>query len=868
MKKIISIFVLLMLIKGASAQQTFYYYEGKKIPLDISTEKIYVKFKEGKTENQKRQIITSIPFIKTPEKKNLDHPNSIAVLDISDGRSISEVKSVIETLKKDKDVVVANSFVRFVADSILQGITEQFIVKLKSPADFEYLKKLAKETNTQLQNQNEFESSIYTLIANKNSNGNALELANYFHETGKFEFAEPVFMRILKIQCTNDQFFNQQWGLENTGQFGGVSGADIKACQAWNITRGRNVIAVAVIDEGVDLNHPDLVNNLLPGFDATVQGSNGAPQGNDAHGTACAGIIAAQGNNTEGISGVAPNCRIIPVRIAYGDGAGNWITNDNWIANGINWAWQNQADVLSNSWGGGSPSNQITNAINNAVNNGRGGLGCPVLFASGNNNGSVNYPANLSSVIAVGAMSMCSERKNPSSCDGESNWGSNFGSELSVVAPGVKIYTSDISGSAGYDAGNYTSTFNGTSSACPHAAGVMALILSVNRCLTQADARQILELSCDKVGTYCYNITSGRPNGTWNNQMGYGKINAYNAVRFAFGTDINAYTNLSGTDQGANDCNGNLCGWVLSSGGCSGLAAATYFVYWHRVEANVSYPFTPGATIIGTSNGFSFSSPNNGNYFMGASNVTSTSATLYTYVFETYNILGQFLGWVPTAPQNIRFNYHVLSILEQDIYLQNQTVSTGTYIYNAMNKIEAGSHVTTAVPYGDYIVEGDANVTLHGGKEVRLGPGTHIKPGPGGYFRAYADPFFTCTQYPMGKMANPDGGFPPVVQDYEVTKQESQPQLISDKEKSILKIFPNPSPDNATIEYNIAKSVFVEITLHDNCGRTLYKLKNKSEHEAGTYQVKFTGINLPAGTYYCTIQADSYIETKAIVIIK
>ncbi len=109
----------------------------------------------------------------------------------------------------------------------------------------------------------------------------------------------------------------------------------------------------------------------------------------------------------------------------------------------------------------------------------------------------------------------------------------------------------------------------------------------------------------------------------------------------------------------------------------------------------------------------------------------------------------------------------------------------------------------------------------------------------------------------------------PVVQDYEVTKLETQEPLHTiDKEKSILKIFPNPSSGNATIEYIIEKSGLIEITLHDNYGSPLYKLKNKSEHEAGTYQIKLTGINLPAGTYYCTIQVDSYIETKAIVIIK
>jgi hypothetical protein len=292
--------------------------------------------------------------------------------------------------------------------------------------------------------------------------------------------------------------------------------------------------------------------NLLSGYDETGNGSNGAPSGDDAHGTNVSGIIAAIENNI-GIVGVAPQCKIIPIRIAYEDAYHNWVTNDVQIASGFAHAWFNaQADVISCSWGGGSPSTTITNAINDAVNNGRNSKGCPVVFAAGNYNSIVFYPASLPNVIAVGALSMCNERKRSSSdyndlsqwvdpdpegvtCDGEKWWGSDYGANLDVSAPGVKIYTTDIQGTAGYNnssgtSGNYFDSFNGTSAATPFVSGIAALILSVRPDLTQAQVRQAIESTCTKLPDYSFSNNSNQPNGTWNDQVGYGRVNAYTAV--------------------------------------------------------------------------------------------------------------------------------------------------------------------------------------------------------------------------------------------------------------------------------------------------------------------------------------------------
>lgn len=435
---------------------------------------------------------------------------------------ISELKGTYNKRKQSLRGKIPQNFQRIEPVLIFNDGTKQIAkgelnIKLKADASVEDLLK-GKTFTIQ---PNKFNRNLY-LVKLELETSELFELVNRLQNDSRVEFAEPNFIRIIKPH-TNDPFFSSQWSINNQGYLGGTVDADMDANNAWNYATGTG-IKVAIIDTGVDLNHPDLQGNLLSGYDATGGSSNGNQTGN-AHGTSCAGIVAAKADNNLGIAGVAYNSKIIPIRIFSGQS-----TTDNWIANGINWAWQNGADVLSNSYGGGSYSSTIENAINNAVNDGRNGKGSVVLFSSGNENGSVSFPSTVGNAISVGASSMCDERKTPTSCDGESWWGSNFGSSLDIVAPGVKIYTTDISGSAGYNSGNYKSDFNGTSSACPNAAGVVALILSADPSLTQQEAREILERNTDKVNGYNYSNNSNQPNGTWNNEVGYGRINALKAV--------------------------------------------------------------------------------------------------------------------------------------------------------------------------------------------------------------------------------------------------------------------------------------------------------------------------------------------------
>jgi hypothetical protein len=311
----------------------------------------------------------------------------------------------------------------------------------------------------------------------------------------------------------NDTLFAQQWNM-----------TQIQGPQAWDISAGSNTVVAAVIDSGTDLTHPDL-QLAGPGIDLGDMVSDGSPNNfgtNTGHGTCCSGIVAGTFNNGAGVAGVAGQCLILPLAIST--------FSDVEIANGVNWAVAQGADSISMSFT--IPQSAVVDtALANAF-----AANVVLCAATGNGNANgIGYPARHPNVMAIGASDQIDNRKTPVSPDGENWWGSNFGAEMSVVAPGVLIPSTDIQGNGGYNAaagtaGDYFMTFNGTSSATPHVAGLAALIRSQYSTLTSAQIRNLIEQSAAKTGAVAYAETAGRPNGTWNQEMGYGRINGFQSL--------------------------------------------------------------------------------------------------------------------------------------------------------------------------------------------------------------------------------------------------------------------------------------------------------------------------------------------------
>jgi subtilisin family serine protease len=529
----------LFVCKLARAGEYYYYYKGGKQLLDINTGSCFIASeKEITAEYIAAANVGGLKIEQTGTgiKSNLSHSETDsfyqywAELSFDSQKNEQDYLKDLESLKRLTGVIYVGPSFKLPKTEKYIGASNYLYIKIKSLGDSAVLSAYAKKNDCQAIRQNEFMPLWYMLRYTDNRNVKSiLDIANNALETGLFNAAEPDFMSKDKLTCVNDTYFNDQWGVKNTGQFGGGAAYDVNACEAWAITTGKPNIKVAVIDCGIQYNHPDLV--ISESYDAQGTSATGIyyPY---THATNVAGVINAIHNNNYGIAGVAPLCKLMNISLSL---SGDNLGFPYFAANGINYAWQHGASVINNSWQEFTPSQMIDDAIQNALTFGRNGLGTVLVFATANENQStVAYPANSNPLIlAVGAMSPCGERKNYTSCDisyfTPELWGSNYGSSLDVIAPGVGIKTTEY-----YDevTPTYNNAFWGTSAAAPFVSSIAALVLSENPCLTVKQVNDIIERSSQKVGTG-YATVAGRPNGSWNIEKGYGLVDAYQAVILA-----------------------------------------------------------------------------------------------------------------------------------------------------------------------------------------------------------------------------------------------------------------------------------------------------------------------------------------------
>ncbi len=363
----------------------------------------------------------------------------------------------------------------------------------------------------------------------------------------------------------NDPLFQDQWHLRNLGKNHAIAGVDGRVSEAWDVTRGSPDVVIAINDDGMDVNHPDLRDNCLSPLNFPADWEQKmTTTGFGWHGSSCAGVAAAVGNNAVGVSGVCPRCKLLPHLLGESTGMSFSVT-DKEIADGFVQMVDAGAWIISNSWGMalGDPNFEVSSfqpppaatvvksAWAYAETQGRGGKGTVILFAAGNENEPTDSYTGYATNLGVAAVDD----------QGLKAYYSNWGPGIAIAAPsngGLNGITTTAAGGA------YTADFGGTSSACPFAAGVAGLVLSANPDLTAAEVRAILKASATKIDPVWgkYDTNGHSP------YYGAGMVNAYRAVRMAKGDCATADDCPAPSDQCLSGCDKTQCGPCRSDAEC------------------------------------------------------------------------------------------------------------------------------------------------------------------------------------------------------------------------------------------------------------------------------------------------------------
>jgi Subtilase family len=391
----------------------------------------------------------------------------------------------------------------------------EIVAQFPSEVQVAAVESLAKSAHWFVARRISFLPNGFVLTAS--SSADPFEFANSLVERNGALLAHPVFLESIPdrsaLAVANrgvPALLSKQWHLQNSGQDGGVSGVDIAALAAWPFTTGTPQIVACVIDSGISLTHECFSDpaKLVPGYDFQDNDPDPTPT-TSSHGTSCGALIAA-GPDSGQIRGVAPNCRLMPIRRPD-------VTNYLGLAEAFAWAADHGADVVSCSFGPDGPwvlPDIVRAAFQHVATQGRKGKGCPIFWAAGNGSELVSTDEWASSNYTIAVAASTDQGRRASYSD--------FGPEISICSPSSGgengIVTAQNTG--------YTFEFGGTSAAAPIAAGVACLVLSLAPSLRVGEIKELLQKTARRIDPAggSYDARGFSP------YYGYGQIDALAAL--------------------------------------------------------------------------------------------------------------------------------------------------------------------------------------------------------------------------------------------------------------------------------------------------------------------------------------------------
>jgi subtilisin family serine protease len=553
-------------MKNKKSSGDYFWRGGKRIELEKEDE-FFTTIVKNEAELERIKALSGVTEVKPVQ-------NRVFKVKIPADQRDTAMESI---RSKELDGVCHHAYRPKNATNTRYYLTDQVVVKFKERVSREKIEKILSEIGVRILKEYAGSTNTYLLQVTRAAKKNPIKVANALAGLKEVEYAEPNLVnRFQSFYNPSDTYFDRQWHLQAWSGAELVEDADVSATEAWDVTRGKREVVVAIIDDGFDLSHPDFTGpgKIVHPKDYVDGDANPFPvtAHEDYHGTPCAGVALAE-ENGEGVVGISPGCSFMPVRFDVGG------SDDDLLWEIFDYVGK-RADVISCSWGPPpvyAPLGQLlTEKFHQlATSGGPRKKGCLIIFAAGNYNAPLNDPNNVSfkwyhpyyglvdtqgpilngeaahpDVIAVASSTSLNRKA------AYSNWGkeisvsspsNNFHPlDRNISVPGRGIWTTDNEefGSGFTGGSRFTGRFGGTSSATPLVAGVAALIISANKKLSAGEVKQILQETADKIIDPNPDPVLGLNKGSYGDDghsewFGFGRVNAAKAVQRARELDEN-----------------------------------------------------------------------------------------------------------------------------------------------------------------------------------------------------------------------------------------------------------------------------------------------------------------------------------------